>query len=51
MLRNNVFNLRTIFSHYEVHLILSPQGHILEMVGIVCALGFLMSHYAYVARK
>ena len=51
ILRNSVFNLRTIFPHHEVHLILSTQGHILEMVGMVCAIGLLMSHYAYVAGK
>lgn len=51
ILRNSVFNLRTIFPHHEVHLILSTQGRILEMVGTVCALSFLMSHYSYAAGK
>ena len=39
ILRNIVFNLRTIFPHHEVHLIFSTQGRILKMVSIVCALG------------
>ena len=51
ILRNSVFNLRTIFPNYEVHLILSTQGCILEMVGSICALGLLMSHYAYAVGK
>ena len=51
ILRNSVFNIRTIFANHEVHLILSTQGHILEMVSMVCALGLLMSHYAYAVGR